>query len=167
MNIQIVKNSVYATLLALALNACSVDNKGAAAPNVQFKTIAGKQFDTNSLKGKVTLVNFWATSCTTCVQEMPLLSEKFNTYKDKGYRTVAVAMEYDEPAFIQNFTNDRKLPFDVVHDKDGSIASAFNQVKLTPTSYLIDQKGMIVKRYVGAPKADELKATIESLLSQS
>ncbi len=136
----------------------------AAAPQVGFKTLAGKQFDTASLKGNVTLINFWATSCTTCVKEMPMLTEVFNSYNAKGYRTVAVAMDYDTPAFVASFTESRKLPFDVVHDADGSIAKAFNDTKLTPTSYLIDRQGRVVKRYVGEPKHDEFKAAIEALL---
>jgi peroxiredoxin len=58
----------------------------------------------------------------------------------------------------------RKLPFDVVHDKDGSIAKAFDGTRLTPTSYLIGKDGKVAKRYVGEPKHDEFKAAIEALL---
>ncbi len=136
----------------------------AAAPQVTFKTLAGKQFDTASLKGQVTLINFWATSCSTCVKEMPMMAEVFNAYSPKGYRMVAVAMDYDTPAFIANFAESRKLPFDVVHDASGAIAKAFEGTKLTPTSYLIDKQGNVVKRYVGKPNHDEFKATIETLL---
>jgi peroxiredoxin len=154
---------VYATAFSLIV-ACSPTSQVATAPNATFKTLAGKQFDTASLKGQVTLVNFWATSCTTCVKEMPMMTEVFNTYNSKGYRMVAVAMDYDTPAFINNFVETRKLPFDVVHDADGSIAKAFDGTKLTPTSYLIGKDGRVAKRYVGEPKHDEFKAAIEALL---
>jgi thiol-disulfide isomerase/thioredoxin len=129
-----------------------------------FNTLAGKQFDTASLKGRVTLVNFWATSCTTCVKEMPMMASIYTSYAPKGYRMVAVAMDYDTPAFIANFVDTRKLPFEVVHDTTGAIAKAFNDTKLTPTSYLINKQGQIAKRYVGEPKEAELKAAIEALL---
>ena len=161
--IKTVQALVYAIALTL-LAACSQGDSVATAPNASFKTITGKQFDTASLKGQVTLVNFWATSCTTCVKEMPMLTEVFNTYNAKGYRMVAVAMDYDTPAFIANFVESRKLPFDVVHDVDGSIAKAFEGTKLTPTSYLIGKDGKVAKRYVGEPKHDEFKAAIEALL---
>jgi peroxiredoxin len=161
--IKTVQALVYAIALTL-LAACSQGDSVATAPNASFKTIAGKQFDTASLKGQVTLVNFWATSCTTCVKEMPMLTEVFNTYNAKGYRMVAVAMDYDTPAFIANFVESRKLPFDVVHDVDGSIAKAFEGTRLTPTSYLIGKDGKVAKRYVGEPKHDEFKAAIEALL---
>ncbi len=149
---------------AVLLAACSQTPVTAAAPNAQFKTLAGTQFDTASLKGQVTLINFWATSCTTCVKEMPMMVDTFNTYAPRGYRMVAVAMDYDTPSFVANFAASRKLPFDVVHDVDGSIAKAFEGTKLTPTSYLIDKQGNIAKRYVGEPKHDEFKSAIEALL---
>jgi peroxiredoxin len=160
---QTLKTLVYA-ILVVALAACSQATSLASAPNVTFNTLSGKQFDTASLKGQVTLVNFWATSCTTCVKEMPMMSEVYSVYAPKGYRMVAVAMDYDTPAFIANFVESRKLPFDVVHDKDGRIAKAFDGTKLTPTSYLIDKQGVVVKRYVGEPQHDEFKAAIEALL---
>lgn len=93
-----------------------------------------------------------------------MLVDVFNANAPKGYRTIAVAMDYDNPDFVANFVASRKLPFDVVHDADGSIAKAFEGTKLTPTSYLIDKQGRVVKRYVGEPKHDEFKATIEALL---
>jgi peroxiredoxin len=161
--VKTVQALVYAIAFALMV-ACSQGDSVAVAPNATFKTIAGKQFDTASLKGQVTLVNFWATSCTTCVKEMPMMAETYKTYAPQGYRMVAVAMEYDTPAFIANFVESRKLPFDVVHDVDGSIAKAFDGTKLTPTSYLIGKDGRVAKRYVGEPKHEEFKAAIEALL---
>jgi peroxiredoxin len=161
--IKTVQALVYAIAFTLMV-ACSQGDSVATAPNATFKTIAGKQFDTASLKGQVTLVNFWATSCTTCVKEMPMMAETYKTFAPQGYRMVAVAMEYDTPAFIANFVESRKLPFDVVHDVDGSIAKAFDGTKLTPTSYLIGKDGRVAKRYVGEPKHDEFKAAIEALL---
>ncbi len=158
-----VQTLVYAIAFTLVA-ACSQSTSVATAPNATFKTLAGKQFDTASLKGQVTLVNFWATSCTTCVKEMPMMAETYKTYAPQGYRMVAVAMDYDTPAFIANFVESRKLPFDVVHDVDGSIAKAFEGTKLTPTSYLIGKDGKVAKRYVGEPKHDEFKAAIEALL---
>ena len=158
---------IYAVcaVLLIALAACSpAPSTLTAAPNVVFKTINNQQFDTASLKGQVTLINFWATSCSTCVQSMPMLSGLHTTYSPSGYRMVAVAMDYDNLAFINNFAQSRKLGFDVVHDADGAIAKAFENTKLTPTSYLIDKKGNVVKRYVGKPSEEAFKATIDALL---
>ena len=150
--------------IGLAVSACGVVDSGKAAPQANFKTLSGKTFDTASLKGQVTLVNFWATSCTTCVKEMPMLVDTYNALAPKGYRTIAVAMSYDEASFLAPFVESRKISFDVVFDADGSIAKAFEGTKLTPTSYLIDKQGNIAKRYVGEIKEAELKQAISALL---
>jgi peroxiredoxin len=160
---QTIKTLVYA-IAAVLVTACSPSSNGAMSPAVSFKNLAGQQFDMGSLKGQVVLINFWATSCTTCVKEMPMMTEVFNQFSPKGYRMVAVAMDYDRADFVEHFAKERKLPFDVVHDTSGQIAKAFDNTKLTPTSYLIDRQGKIVKRYVGEPKHDEFKAAIAALL---
>ena len=124
---------------------------------------SSKQY-TADFKGKVTLVNFWATSCVTCIAEMPKLVETHQKYKAKGYETLAVAMDYDTPAYVVHFAKTRELPFKVAIDNTGAVAKAWGDVKLTPTTYLVDKQGQIVKRYVGEPNFAELHALIEKLL---
>ena len=135
------------------------------APNSNFVLLDASTTTTEAFKGKVTLVNFWATSCTTCVAEMPKLTATYNKYQSKGYDMVAVAMQYDPPSYVVNFAETRKLPFKVAIDNTGAIAKAWGDVRLTPTSYLVDKKGNIVKRYVGEPDLAELQALIERLLA--
>ncbi len=140
---------------------------GSAAPASTFVLLDGSQRSTADLRGKVTLVNFWATSCTTCVAEMPELVATHEKYKDRGFQTLAVAMSYDPPAYVVNFTQTRKLPFQVAIDNTGAVAKAWGDVQLTPTTYVVDKRGEIVKRYVGAPDFDELHKLIEKLLAQA
>ena len=122
---------------------------------------------TKQLQGKVSLVNFWATSCTTCVAEMPELVATYKQYKDKGYETLAVAMNYDPPSYVVNFAQTRQLPFKVAIDNTGAVARAWGDVKLTPTTFLMNKRGEIVKRYVGTPNFVELHQLIEKLLVES
>ncbi len=122
---------------------------------------------TNDLRGRVTLVNFWATSCTTCVAEMPHMIQTYEKYRSKGYEMVAVAMAYDPPSYVVNFSQTRNLPFPVAIDNTGAVAKAWGDVVLTPTSYLVDKQGTIVKRYVGQPDFAELDRLIEKLLQGS
>ena len=61
------------------------------APNVTFTTITGKKISMSNLKGKVVLVNFWATDCPGCIKEMPNLINTYNNYKDKGFEVISVA----------------------------------------------------------------------------
>ena len=127
----------------------------------------GSQTSTAQLKGQVTLVNFWATSCTTCVAEMPEIVATYNKFKGQGYQTLAVAMSYDPPAYVVNFSETRKLPFKVAIDNTGSNAKAWGDVKLTPTTFLVNKRGEIVKRYVGAPDFADLHRLIEKLLAEA
>lgn len=163
------KKALTAAALLVALSAggmlsgCSAD----AAPASTFVLLDGSQKSTADLKGKVTLVNFWATSCTTCVAEMPHMVETFDKYKAKGYDMVAVAMSYDPPSYVVNYAETRKLPFKVAIDNTGAVAKAWGDVQLTPTSYLVNKKGEIVKRYVGQPDFAELHRLIEKLLTET
>ena len=135
------------------------------APDVTFIDLKGEKISTQSLRGKVVMVNFWATSCVTCVKEMPAMVDTYNKYKGKGLEFVAVAMQYDPPNYVINFTETRKLPFIVALDSGGDIAKSFGDVTLTPTTFVIDKDGKIIKRYVGEPKFSDLHALLEKELA--
>ena len=134
------------------------------APASRFVVLDGSSKSTADFKGKVWLLNFWATSCTTCVAEMPDIISTYNKYKERGYDTVAVAMAYDPPSFVVNFAQQRSLPFWVALDNTGKIAQEWGDISATPTTFLIDRQGRIVKRIVGKPDFAQLHAEIESLL---
>jgi len=154
-----------AGLAAAALLAgCSAAD---AAPQSTFVLLDGSKQTTQDLRGKVTLVNFWATSCVTCVAEMPKIVSTYDKYKAKGYETLAVAMSYDPPSYVVNYAETRKLPFKVAIDNTGAVAKAWGDVQLTPTSYLVNKRGEIVKRYVGEPDFAELHRLIEKLLAET
>ncbi len=138
-----------------------------AAPPVSYLLLDGTQMTTDDFKGKVTLVNFWATTCVSCVKEMPELSATYRKFKDRGFETLAVAMNYDPPAYVANFAQTRQLPFKVALDNTGAAAKAWGEVKLTPTTFIVDKRGHIVKRYVGEPDFTALHQLLDKLLSDS
>ena len=76
-------------------------------------------------------------------------------------------MSYDAPAYVIRFTETRKLPFAVAIDNTGQIAKSFGDIKLTPTSVLINKRGEIVKRYVGEPDFAALHELVEELLAET
>jgi peroxiredoxin len=160
--------SLAAIAVVLGVGAGAYWSSGAtAAPQSTFVLLDGSTKDTADFKGNVTLVNFWATSCTTCVAEMPQLIATHEKFKAQGFDTVAVAMSYDPPAYVVNFAQTRKLPFKVAIDNTGSVAKAWGEVKLTPTTFLVNKQGEIVKRYVGEPDFAALHKLVESLLKAS
>jgi peroxiredoxin len=157
-----------AAVVAVAVAAGVFFSSGSsAAPASTFVLLDGSKQTTEDLKGKVTLVNFWATSCVTCVAEMPKVIDTYNKYQARGYDTLAVAMSYDPPSYVVNFTETRKLPFKVAIDNTGAVAQAWGDVKLTPTTYIVNKQGQIVKRYVGEPDFNELHRLIEKLLAET
>ncbi|MDB5732607.1 MAG: redoxin [Variovorax sp.] len=164
------KKTVYAAAVAIALavGAGVYFTSGVeTAPASTFVLLDGSQQSAADLKGKVTLVNFWATSCVTCVAEMPKVIATYDKYKGQGYDTLAVAMSYDPPSYVVNFAETRKLPFKVAIDNTGAVAKAWGDVQLTPTTYVVNKRGEIVKRYVGEPDFAELHKLIEQLLAQA
>ena len=161
------RRTTLASLAALALASALAGCAQETAPESTFVLLDGSKQTTADMKGKVTLVNFWATSCTTCVAEMPQIVATYDKYKAKGYDTLAVAMQYDPPSYVVNFAETRKLPFKVAIDNTGKVAQAWGDVKLTPTTYIVNKQGQIVKKYVGAPNFDELHKLIEKLLAEA
>ncbi|RXZ37016.1 TlpA family protein disulfide reductase [Oxalobacteraceae bacterium CAVE-383] len=152
-------------LCGAALFAYSSTASHNAAPDVSFVKLDGQKLALKDLRGKVVMVNFWATDCTTCIGEMPKMIETYNKYHAQGLEFVAVAMSYDPPSYVINYTETRKLPFKVAMDSDDKLAAAFGNVKLTPTTFLIDKNGKIIRRYVGEPAFAELHQLLEKELA--
>lgn len=139
--------------------------RGDAAPIVAYTLLDGTQTSSAQWRGKVVLVNFWATTCTSCVREMPQLAALHDTFNARGFEAIAVSMPYDAPAAVANFAATRKLPFGVAIDNTGAIAHSFGDVQVTPTTLLIDKRGAITLRIVGTPDFAALNAQIERLLA--
>jgi peroxiredoxin len=135
------------------------------APEATFVTLSGKTIHMADLKGKVVLVNFWATTCSTCVKEMPDLVNTYNAYKGKDFEMVAVAMDYDPPAQVLNFATHKALPFPVMHDGFGDVAKAFRHKGITPTTIIYDKAGFRVFYWVGELNFADLKKLLDKELS--
>jgi peroxiredoxin len=157
-------SSILMCLAAVSLSACM--QASTPAPDQVFTQLDGSQHRTSEFKGKVMLINFWATSCSTCVKEMPQLIATHQALRAQGLETLAIAMEYDPPAYVMQFAQTRQLPFRVAIDHTGDLARAFGPVELTPTTFVIDKKGQIVKRYVGEPDFAALSDLLKQLLAE-
>ncbi len=157
---------LMAWLAATVLTSCAPAVEKKPAPASTFVTIKGESIPLNSLRGKVVLVNFWATDCPVCVKEMPQLIETHQKFQPQGFETVAVAMWYDPPVRVLQFSEQRALPFKVAFDPVGEHAKAFGDLTLTPTTFVIDKRGNIVYRVVGAPDFKKLHTLLEQKLSE-
>lgn len=155
--------AVAVLAIAGALFYALMDRPG--APAATFTTLEGKPIVLDELRGKVVLVNFWATSCPGCIKEMPDMVESYKLYRDRGFEIIAVAMSYDPPNYVANFVQTRQLPFPVALDVDGAHARAFGNVQLTPTSFIIGKDGRILEQKLGELDFVRLNALLERELS--
>ncbi len=137
------------------------------APDFAYTLLDGERGHTEALRGQVLLVNFWATSCATCVKEMLALVDTHRRFQPRGLHMLAVAMRNDPPAAVADFANRRGLPFGVVIDNTGTIAAAFPDLQATPTTYLVDKRGALARRYVGKPDFAALHALVDRLLVEN
>lgn len=136
------------------------------APEVRFATLSGRSIATSDLRGKVVLVNFWSTSCEICMHEMPMLSATYRRLAPQGYETIAVAMSYDHPNQVAAYAQRSKLPFSVALDLDGALARKWGDIQATPTTFVVDRRGRIVKRYVGEPSEADFQAVLTKALGE-
>ena len=131
------------------------------APEVKFSALSGETFSTSELRGKVVLVTFWATYCGPCIREMPKMVDAHLRFSTRGYDTVAVAVKGDDPARVAQFKASHALPFKVALDSSGELAREFGNVRITPTGFLIDKNGKVLRRYVAEPDWAELHRLVE------
>ena len=135
-----------------------------SAPDISFNITDGRSIDLKTLRGKPVLITFWATSCPGCIKEMPHLIELYNELHSKGLEIIGIAMPYDRPDHVIEMIKRKKLPYPVAIDIEGKAVAAFGNVQLTPTSFLIDPRGQIVKHKIGEMDMQQLHKQIISLL---
>jgi peroxiredoxin len=155
---------IVGVALAAILAAAALLMQRPIAPQVTFATLSGETLRTADLRGKVLLVNFWATSCVVCLKEMPGMVQTYKKFAPRGYEMIAVAMSHDHPNQVADFVQRRALPFKVALDGSGAVARSFGNVRVTPTSFLIDRQGRIVKHYIGTPDWAEFHALVDKAL---
>jgi thiol-disulfide isomerase/thioredoxin len=166
LNLPFIKLAAMSIAILLLLAVLVFDiTKSKQAPNVTFTTIEGKKISMASLKGKVVLVNFWATECQPCVTEMPALANIYNAYNAKGLEIIAVAMPYDPPAQVLNYATQKKLPFPVMDDGLGDIVRQFDNVEVTPTTYIFNKQGERIQYTIGALNFKKLRALLDRELA--
>ncbi len=150
----------------------AAETANAPAPEVTFKDLDGKDATLKQYKGKVVLVNFWATWCDPCFVEIPWLIEMQQKYEAKGFTILGVSMDEEGKSAVVPFlakerfnVNGQKLPmnYPIVIGND-EVADKFGGLLGYPTSFLISRDGKIVKKVQGLISYEELTKAIESQL---
>lgn len=156
----------FAAFILCSAAFVSAANPGSPAPDFTLTDITGKKISLSELKGKVVLLNFWATWCGPCKAEMPALNRLYLELKDKGFVILAVSLDTAEKP-VKSFIAEKKLAFPVLMDSDKELSFDLYAVMGLPTTFIIDKKGIIVERILGDREWDapQMKDKILKLLS--
>ena len=134
------------------------------APPLVGQTLDGRTLTLEQLRGKPVLVTFWATTCPSCIEEMPHLIELYRELNPKGLEIIGVEMAYDPPEQVRTLVKQRQIPYPIVLDSEERIAREFDNVRVTPTSVLISPEGRIVHYRLGLLDLPKLRETIREML---
>jgi peroxiredoxin len=138
---------------------------GDMAPDFELATLDGQIIKLSDLKGQPVLVNFWATWCGPCKEEMPLIVDAYAAHQANGLRVLAIdTTAFDDVQDVKKFVANYQMTFDVLLDMDDSVGTGWNTLGL-PSSYFIDRTGKVVVVNIGQMTASELHASLKLILS--
>lgn len=158
------KTALIVLLGAFLLGFSSADaQKTKAAPNFNLKTADGKALELKKLKGKVVVVNFWATWCGPCKAEIPGFLDVYKQYKPKGLEIVGISLDQQGWSVVKPFVDRYSITYPVVVG-DGSVAEAYGGIEAIPTTFIVDKQGNIVDRHVGYMDKKSFENMIKGLL---
>lgn len=135
------------------------------ASNFYLRDLNNKLVRLSDFRGKVVLLNFWATWCPPCLKEMPSMEKLYQSHKDKGLEIVAVSVDTASKAKVRAFVEKLGLTFTILHDRDSLISRLYNNPGV-PSSYLIDTQGKLTYRVLGEYDwfSEKAKSTIDKLI---
>lgn len=140
--------------------------KQAQATDFEVTLLSGETFRLSNQKGKVVLMNIWATWCPPCREEMPDLVDLYNKYKDQRYVTLGVSIDEQGESVVRPFMEEYDVNYPMYIDKDGTVMDKYGPTMGIPTTYIIGKKGNLRYFSVGAVTNKELEPRIKELLAE-
>jgi len=158
---------LVALLAVAALAGCSTPASPAAdVPQFSFSSLEGKTVAMKDLSHKVVIVDFWATWCGPCREEIPHLNELYSELKGKGLEIVGISMDTDGTDGVKDFAREFRIQYPIVMG-DEKVAESFGGILGLPTTFIIDRKGKVAKKYIGLPPAQDMSRIVKGLVEGS
>ena len=147
------------------LSSAPSPREGFLAPDFTLDTLQGEKVTLSHLRGKIVVVNFWATWCLPCRKETPALEKAYEQYKDSGMVILGVNLtDQDSVSEVESFIQESKLTYPILLDRDGSISNLY-QIQGLPMTFFINREGIIRTVVVGGPMSETfIRTKIETLL---
>src|SRR5262245_19843259 len=158
--------ALFAALLAAAtLAGCTTAvNTATNAPQFSFTSLEGKTVALKDLGNKVVIVDFWATWCPPCREEIPHLNELYSKLKGRGLEIVGISMDTDGTDGVKDFAREYKIQYPIVMG-DEKMAESFGGIVGLPTTFIIDRNGRIAKKYIGLPPSGDMAKIVKDLVA--
>lgn len=136
------------------------------APNFELPDLEGSQVSLSDYKGKVIIIDFWATWCAPCRKAIPELIELKNEYADKGVEIIGISLDTDTKDNVDPFVEKMEINYPVVYGNT-RITQSFGGIQSIPTSFVIDKQGRIFSRYTGYVNKQVYENDINKLIKES
>lgn len=136
---------------------------GARAPAFELPVLGGGSIKLADLKGKVVVVNFWATWCPPCLQEMPVLNELYAVYKEKGVEILGLSLDEKGLPVTRPFVEKFEITYPIL-ESDKATYQMYGNILTIPHTYIIDRNGVIHKKFVGGQEKTAFETAIQEVL---
>ena len=154
--------TVFSFLMVSQVNqAISAENKKAA--DFTLANLNGKTVKLSDFKGKVIILDFWATHCPPCIQEIPDFVKLYNKYKDKGLVIIGVSLDRGDVEKVKRFCQNKGVNYPVVVG-NYEVTKNYGGIRYIPTTFIIDKNRNIVKKFIGYTSIDTFESEIKKLL---
>ena len=147
-----------------AIEARLMLKEGTAAPDFNLPVLGGGTSSLSAMKGKVVVVNFWATWCPPCINEMPVLNDLYAAYRDQGVEVLGLSLDEEGLPITKPFVEKLGVTYPIL-EADRKTYQAYGNVLTIPHTFVIDREGTVAKRFVNNQTKDAFEAAIKAALA--
>jgi peroxiredoxin len=137
------------------------------SPDISVMGIDGNELRLADYRGRPLLITFWSTTCPSCIGEMPHLIKLYREFASQGLEIIGIAMAHDPPSHVLAMRESRQIPYPIALDIHSEAASAFGNVRITPTTFLVAPDGRIVLHRIGTLDMEQLRHDILNMIRQA